>query len=1118
MKQNTSIHQKLESFIQKYYFNELIRGTILFLGLGLLYLIFNLLVEYFLWLPVLGRTFLFWLFVAVELFLFIRFIAFPLFKLFHLQKGLSYTEASKIIGTHFSSIKDKLLNYLQLAEANQQSELLLASIEQKAAELTPIPFTKAVNFKTNYKFLPYLVLPIFLLVLFFISGNSDVLSQSYQRMVQYNTTFTPPPLYQLKVLNPVLQVKQNDAFTLKISTVGRVIPESISIKMGREVYLMQKNEANIFEYTFENVQQNRSFSCVTPSFETSEYLLEVVKVPSIESFQLKISYPSHTKKLPEVMQGTGNALVPEGSVVFWTIKTKATEWVSFQFQGKQVVLPSSDNLFSLQKQVRSDFDYTVMTSNENFKSYEKIPYKISVLKDQFPSIDITEAPDSLQLKKNYLIGKVSDDYGLSKLLIRYYPKEAPKNMQSAVLPVKGSVDSFVYSFPNGLQVTEGVAYEYYFEVFDNDAINHFKSTKSMVFSYRLATQTEVEEQLLKEQNQNIQSLQKGIQTNEKQLKELQNLQKTTKEKPTLDFKEQKQLQDFINRQQQQDEMMKEFTKKLEENFQEFQPEKTDEVKKELQRRLDENQKALEKKEKLLKELEELNKKISDEKLFEKLEQLKKESKNQTKSLEQLVELTKRYYVEKKAEQLAEQIDKLADKQEKLAEQKDRLNKFLESKENQDKLTKEFNDFKKELDALEKENKELKKPLDLERDEKEEQEISKEQNKASDNLSKENKESAKKNQKSAAQKMKALGMQMQQNMQSGEMDQMEEDVAMLRQILDNMLAFSFEQEALMNDFKKQNTKSLNFANLLKKQQNLKNQFKHIDDSIFAMAVRNEKITEKIINVVGDVHYNIDNSITNLAEGDTYKGVSNQQYTVTNTNKLADFLSDIMNSMQMQMSGMGQGKSGKGKGQGSSGKDKQLSDIIKKQGELSEKMQEGMKKGQKPGSSNKDGKGEGKSGKEGSEKGKGEQGGQGEEPGEDGESSAGNLLQIIKEQQQLRDALEKELDKKGLNGNGQNALNQMKDIEKQLINKGFKNEVFQKMLNLKHELLKLEKAIQQQGEDNKRESETNKQNYQNKANQLPKELQNYIQSIEILNRETLPLQPIYNQKTQNYFKQP
>jgi hypothetical protein len=44
----------------------------------------------------------------------------------------------------------------------------------------------------------------------------------------------------------------------------------------------------------------------------------------------------------------------------------------------------------------------------------------------------------------------------------------------------------------------------------------------------------------------------------------------------------------------------------------------------------------------------------------------------------------------------------------------------------------------------------------------------------------------------------------------------------------------------------------------------------------------------------------------------------------------------------------------------------------------------------------------------------------------------------------------------------ALDQMKQIEKQPLNKGFKNETLQKILNVKQELLKLNTAIQQQGE--------------------------------------------------------
>ncbi|MGL5111053.1 MAG: hypothetical protein ACRC6O_00280, partial [Flavobacterium sp.] len=115
MESSNIIYHKLEAFIIKYYSNELVRGTLLFIGFGLLYFLFTLFIEYFLWLQPAARTFLFWSFIGVEVFLLCRFIAFPLFKLCKFQKGLSYFEASKIIGNHFPLVSDKLLNFLQLS-------------------------------------------------------------------------------------------------------------------------------------------------------------------------------------------------------------------------------------------------------------------------------------------------------------------------------------------------------------------------------------------------------------------------------------------------------------------------------------------------------------------------------------------------------------------------------------------------------------------------------------------------------------------------------------------------------------------------------------------------------------------------------------------------------------------------------------------------------------------------------------------------------------------------------------------------------------------------------------------------------------------------------------------
>ena len=134
--------------------------------------------------------------------------------------------------------------------------------------------------------------------------------------------------------------------------------------------------------------------------------------------------------------------------------------------------------------------------------------------------------------------------------------------------------------------------------------------------------------------------------------------------------------------------------------------------------------------------------------------------------------------------------------------------------------------------------------------------------------------------------------------------------MLRQILDNLLAYSFAQEDNMGQFKSTQGRSASFAKYLKRQQDLKQQFRHVDDSIFAMSLRNPKITEEITKEVGNVHYYIDKALTDLSENIVSRGVSNQQYAITSSNKLADFLSDALNNMQMEMQASGMG-SGQGK---------------------------------------------------------------------------------------------------------------------------------------------------------------------------------------------------------------
>ncbi|MDW8849499.1 DUF4175 family protein [Flavobacterium sp. MMLR14_040] len=1127
MKTTSAIYQKLEAFIKKYYTNELIKGGLLFIGFGLLYFLFTLFIEYFLWLKPLGRTLLFWIFIGVEVFLLFRFILFPIFKLFKLQKGIDYNQASTIIGNHFTEVSDKLTNFLQLSASEnsaESSELMLASIEQKANSLQPIPFGNAINFKTNKKYLPLAIIPILLFAVFYISGNSNVISQSLNRVVHFNATFLPPAPFKFVVLNQNLQTEQNKDFVVKMESVGNIVPENVMIHIGDESYFMESSQPGKFEFKIEKPVENVSFSFEGNSVSSEEYELKVITVPSIANFEMVLNFPSYLKKKSETIQGTGNAIVPEGTLVTWKMNTQSTQEIVWKDEKATFKFNKAENEFKLAKNISQNTEYQILTSNNKVKNYEKLDYQLSVIKDQHPSITVSPAPDSLKLDKNYVLGRLGDDYGLSKLQVVYYERNKPQTAKRGTIPVKQAVfDQFVFNFPSNLAVEEGVSYEYYFEVFDNDAPHGFKSTKSSVFSDRVSTTDEIQDMELQQQNNNINSLEKSLKNQNKQFSEMDKIQKTGKEKDNLEFKDQQKVSDFIKRQKQQDEMMKQFAEKMNKNLDKFQSEKKDKTADDLQKRLDNAEKDLEKNQKLMDELKNLNDKLQSEELFDKMEKFKQISKNQSRNLEQLVELTKHFYVEKKAEQVAEKLNKLADEQEKLS------NKEGENtKEKQDDINKAFDKIKEDLKDLKEENKSLKSPIDIPSDASKEKDVDSDLQKASEELSKKNTSSAKPKQKSAAKKMKSMSQEMQSSMEGGDQEQLEEDVAMLRQILDNLLAYSLSQEDVMKQFKSMKLGSSAYTKNIKIQQNLKQQFKHVDDSLFALSLRNPKVAEDVTKEIGNVQYNIDKAIETLTDVQVPKGVSHQQYATSSANKLADFLSDLLNNMQMSMSKPGAGKPKPGDGQGM-----QLPDIIQKQKGLGDKMKEGMKQGQKPGDGKQGQSGEGKQGqgKEGQGKegqGKGSQGkngegknGQGNKNGgegkdrEDGEGDAEAIMEIYKEQVKLREALQKELAKQGLDSQGKSVIDQMKASEKQLLNKGFKNENLQRILNIQQELLKLNNAVQQQGQDTKRQSETNKTEFSNRTNALPSSLLEYLNSVEILNRQSLPLRSNFNQKVQEYF---
>ena len=202
------LFEKLNQFIKKYYLNQLIKGSLYVLSVLLLFFILFCSLEFFSSFNVQGRTFLFWSYIIVSFLIIAKFIVIPTLKMVKIGNTLSYRDAAKIIGNHFKEVDDKLLNILELSELSEtDNELIRASIDQKTKNIESIKFKSAINLTISKKQIRWIVTPLLIIILFFISGNEYILTESSARIINHNTFFEPEPPFEYVILNNDLKFK-----------------------------------------------------------------------------------------------------------------------------------------------------------------------------------------------------------------------------------------------------------------------------------------------------------------------------------------------------------------------------------------------------------------------------------------------------------------------------------------------------------------------------------------------------------------------------------------------------------------------------------------------------------------------------------------------------------------------------------------------------------------------------------------------------------------------------------------------------------------------------------------------------------------------------------------------
>ncbi|CAI8305387.1 MAG: Uncharacterised protein [Flavobacterium sp. SCGC AAA160-P02] len=1072
MEEYANIQNKLSFFYKKYYTSNLIKGAILFCSLGALYFLITLYIELFFWLPPLYRTLLFWVFIFMEVILFSKLILIPLAHLLKISKGINELQSSKMIGDFFPEVQDKLLNILQLKESSNETALILASIEQKAQQIKLVPFTNAIRLKKNAAYLKYLLFPILLWAASFLTGTNKDLSSSFGRFVNHKTAFIPPAPFSFSLEKESLQVIQGNSRTITVTIIGDIVPEEVKIVYNNQTYFLQEESRRSFSFTFTNVLEPIRFHLVSGGVASQDYTLNVLKPPTIQNVLVDLKYPKYTKKKEEQGSGSGILIVPEGTKITWQVATHQSDSIYFIEKDKRTPFKqTSPNTFNHKHTARKALQYQISSSNNEFKDYEKLSYSLSVIKDAPPSITVASNIDSLQTDQAMFAGHISDDYGISNLSVFYYIEEYPEKITRVNLESsEEKVQTFFYQFPNQLDIEEGATYKIYYQVSDNDAINGRKQSVSKTFTYRKKTKEELDHEELKKQRAAIQNLEKSIQNYQQEQELVQQFQIESQIKRGFNWNDKKKIEELIKRQKQYEEMMDRQTDLLQETL--YKKGRDNQLlnkkKEDLQKRIEELKK-LNRKNKLLEELQKATDKLNKEELLQKTKQLAKQNKQQEKSIERILELIKRFYVEEKTVQIANKLEALSKKQDKLTNRKENV------LEKQKEIRKQFDNLANELEDVIKENDNLREPMNLPELQEDINNVNEELSNAEIKLNKQQ-PSAKKNQQRASKIMKKMSQKMQQAISDMQAASIEENTDDLRKILENLVSFSFKQEALLEKFNKISIRHPEFGNELKKQNQLRAYFEHIDDSLFVLSLRIPQLSSKIQTELTNVEYHLNRSLENFSENLFYKGSSSQQQALTSVNNLSDFLSDFLNNLQ---NSIGSGK----------GKPFSLPTLIQQQKNLSEEIKKGVKRSEN---------------KTGDQKGKAE------------ERVNEEVFKIYQEQSRIKNQLYDAIKNQGKGlGKSMEVLKTMEQLENDILEKGFTQQVLQKMQLLDYELLKLDKASLKQGEEKQKKSKSSTNTYQKKSIREIKFKKLFYDQIEILNRQSLPLHEDFEKKVQLYF---
>ena len=165
------------------------------------------------------------------------------------------------------------------------------------------------------------------------------------------------------------------------------------------------------------------YRVVTPQVSSDDYSVKVFLEPEIEEIKISVNPPDYMKRKTILITEIKDLVVPESSEVTFSIK--ANKDCKADIVESKTAIPLGGDFQETHKyafRAVTTHIYTIVLKDEEGNSSESKPFKISIVKDMPPHIEVTKpAKDVKKFKEDIVSIEVNalDDFGLSSVKFHY---------------------------------------------------------------------------------------------------------------------------------------------------------------------------------------------------------------------------------------------------------------------------------------------------------------------------------------------------------------------------------------------------------------------------------------------------------------------------------------------------------------------------------------------------------------------------------------------------------------------------------------------------------------------------------------------------------------------------